>query len=73
MAALDAYRSQLYQDDGSQDEPSTKVSSPEFRHAVEGRARHYGLLVGAAYGEPFWSRLPPAVGDPWQLLPGGWR
>jgi bacillithiol biosynthesis deacetylase BshB1 len=51
----------------------TKVSSPEFRLAVAGRAQHYGLLVGAAYGEPFWSKLPLAVRDPLQVLPGGTR
>jgi bacillithiol biosynthesis deacetylase BshB1 len=53
--------------------PATKVSSPEFRLAVAGRAQHFGLIVGAAYGEPFWSGLPLAVRDPLQLLPGGPR
>jgi hypothetical protein len=51
----------------------TKVASPEFAAAVEGRARHYGLLIGAEFGEPFASRLPLAVGDPWVLLPKGLR
>ena len=32
-----------------------------------------GFLVGAAYGEPFWSPLPLAVRDPLALLPGGTR
>ena len=73
LAALDAYASQLHQPGGQRDEPPTKVASPEFRAAVVGRAQHYGLLIGAAYGEPFWSRLPLAVSDPWTLLPGGLR
>jgi hypothetical protein len=51
----------------------TKVASPEFRLAVEGRARHFGLLIGAAFGEPFWSRGPLAVGDLLSILPGGVR
>lgn len=73
LEALAAYESQLHQHGQERDEPLTKVASQEFRQAVEGRARHYGLVVGAAYGEPFWSRLPLAVTDPWSLLPGGLR
>ena len=73
LEALAAYTSQLHQPGGCRDEPLTKVASPEFRAAVVGRAQHFGLVVGAAYGEPFWSRLPLAVADPWALLPGGLR
>ncbi len=71
VAALDAYESQLHQLGADRREPATKVASPEFRLAMEGRARHFGLLIGAAYGEPFASRLPLAVRDPLALLPGG--
>jgi bacillithiol biosynthesis deacetylase BshB1 len=79
--ALDCYQSQLHRDDeadarGGDDGPKTKVASPEFRRTVEGRARHFGLMIGAAYGEPFQSRLPVAVGDAGTLmglLPGGIR
>jgi LmbE family N-acetylglucosaminyl deacetylase len=73
MAALAAYDSQLHQPGSSRREPITKVASPEYRLAVEGRARHFGMAIGAALGEPFWSRLPLAVGDPLSLLPGGVR
>jgi bacillithiol biosynthesis deacetylase BshB1 len=73
MAALDAYQSQLHQLGADRREPATKVATPEFRLAIEGRARHFGLLIGAAYGEAFVSRLPLAVGDPLALLPGGVR
>ena len=52
---------------------ATKVSSPEFRLAIAGRAQHFGLMIGAAYGEPFWSPLPLAVADPLALLPRGLR
>ena len=81
--ALDCYESQLLADrkegDGEgdgDDEPATKTGSPEFRRTVEGRARHFGLMIGAAYGEPFHSRLPVAVGSAdtlMGLLPGGVR
>jgi bacillithiol biosynthesis deacetylase BshB1 len=78
MAALDAYESQIHRPSpttrtANRDEPPTKVASREFRLAVEGRARFYGQIISAELGEPFWSRQPLAVSDPWQLLPGGLR
>ncbi len=74
LESLRAYRSQLYQPGREADgKPETKISSAEFWHAVEGRARHFGLLIGAAFGEPFWSRGPLAVADPTSILPGGVR
>lgn len=71
VAALAAYKSQFYQP-GS-DAPVTKIATQEFSLAMEGRARHFGNMIGAAYGEPFWSRLPLAVSDLFSLLPGGVR
>jgi bacillithiol synthase len=76
LESLRAYRSQLHQPGQERQEdgkPITKISTPDFWHAVEGRARHFGLLVNATFGEPFWSRLPLAVSDPMSLLPGGVR
>lgn len=73
LAALAAYDSQLYRPGDARTEPMTKVSSPEFARSLEGRARHFGLLIGAAYGEPFWSPLPLAVKDVLSLAPGGVR
>ena len=81
--ALAAYRSQLFQAPAAdpepmsgvttRDEPVTKVSTREFSLMVEGRARHFGSLIGAELGEPFISRLPLAVGDLFAILPGGVR
>lgn len=77
--ALDAYESQIYQGadhERERAEPRTKVASSDFRAAVDGRARHFGLLIGATYGEAFWSRLPVAVPRAELLLdlvPGGVR
>ena len=75
VEALRAYRSQLNvaPEEQGGDKPATKVSSREFWHAVEGRARHFGLMINAEMGEPFWSRLPLAVGNPMSILPGGIR
>jgi bacillithiol biosynthesis deacetylase BshB1 len=74
MNALDAYGSQLHVPGATgRDEPRTKVASREYRLAVEGRARHFGQTIGAELGEPFTSRGPLAVVDPWELLPRGLR
>ncbi|MEM9558300.1 MAG: bacillithiol biosynthesis deacetylase BshB1 [Acidobacteriota bacterium] len=74
LDALACYRSQLHQrGDARRDEPETKVASPEFRDAIDGRARHFGQLIGAELGEPFWSRGPLAIADPLTLVPGGHR
>ncbi len=74
IEALRCYHSQLYQTgtapaDGAQ----TKVASREFWLAVEGRARHFGLMINVELGEPFWSRLPLAVSDLTTIVPGGLR
>lgn len=74
QAALDAYAGQIHRPGAAdRDEPPTVTASRRFRLAVEGRARHFGQLVGAELGEPFWSRTPLAVADPWELLPRGLR
>ena len=79
MRALAAYQSQLHVSLQSgparrlRGEPMTKVSSREFAAAIEGRARHYGLLIGVEFGEAFAARGPLAVADPWLLRPAGLR
>ena len=74
IASLACYDSQLYRPGaGSRDEPLTKIASREYALSVEGRARHFGQLVGAELGEPFWSRIPLAVGDLMYLRPPGLR
>ncbi|SHF49129.1 bacillithiol biosynthesis deacetylase BshB1 [Fodinibius roseus] len=37
----------------SEDEPETYISNTQFFKGIEARARHYGHLIGATYGEPF--------------------
>lgn len=73
IASLDAHRSQIFQPGESRAEPITKVATEDFRLAVEGRARHFGGLIGATFGEPFFSHSPLAVRDPLAILPGGVR
>jgi bacillithiol biosynthesis deacetylase BshB1 len=72
LEALRAYHSQLY-GTGAASGPPTKVASKEFWLAVEGRARHFGLMINAELGEPYWSRLPLAVSDLSAIVPGGLR
>jgi hypothetical protein len=60
-AAL-AYRSQFH--DPASKEPATYISSANFWDWWEGRARHFGNLVGARYGEPFIFEGPLLVNDP---------
>ena len=79
VEALRAYRSQLYGGgpeggQASEDtQPATKVASREFWQAVEGRARHFGVIVNAELGEPFWSRIPLAVSDVSSVVAVGLR
>lgn len=35
------------------DEPETYISNEQFFEGIKARARHYGHLIGAKYGEPF--------------------
>jgi bacillithiol biosynthesis deacetylase BshB1 len=76
IAALRAYRSQIHQADEPHqpdDEPPTRVASPEFLRSIEGRARHYGLVIGVEFGEPYWAPAPLAVADPLQIVVRGMR
>lgn len=81
LAALACYRSQLHASmtaaaaaaEPPAAEPATKIASREFAAAVEGRARHFGQAIGAEFGEPFHSRSPLAVADPFALMPRGLR
>jgi bacillithiol biosynthesis deacetylase BshB1 len=74
IEALRCYHSQLYQAGAAPESgPQTKVASREFWLAMEGRARHFGLMINVELGEPFWSRLPLAVTDLTALVPGGLR
>ncbi len=75
LAALDAYESQISRggEESRSSEPLTKVASRDFRLAMEGRGRHFGQMINATFGEPFWSAMPLAVPDPYSLIPGGIR
>lgn len=81
LQALEAYASQLSASrsegpdlDGpaiDQHGPPTKIASGEFFASLIGRARHYGQLIGAEFGEPFLSERPLAVHDLFSFIPAG--
>jgi len=62
MAVVAAYRSQI-QAEGSGLE--TALSRPEYMRFIKARAIYYGAMIGAGYGEPFYSPGPaPLCGLP---------
>ena len=66
MAAVRAHRSQL--DPGAG--PSTYLTQPGFLAEVEARARHWGALIGVAFGEAFRTRGPLGLADARVLISG---
>jgi bacillithiol biosynthesis deacetylase BshB1 len=66
MAALRAHASQLAGAPG----PATDLTQPDFLPEVEARARHFGAMIGARYGEGYRTRGPLAVSDARALLGG---
>lgn len=67
MDAVRAYRSQFH--DPSSDEPLTFIAKEGFLQMIEARGRHFGVLVGADYGEAFVSKQPPRIDD----IPAAYR
>lgn len=61
-AAALAYRSQFH--DPASTEPATYISRREFWGWWEGRARHYGNMIGVEYGEAFFVKSPLRLDDP---------
>lgn len=61
MRAIAAFKSQFF--NASSKEPKTFISRPEFLEAIVARGRHFGALIGSAYGEAFVTRQPPKVDD----------
>jgi N-acetylglucosamine malate deacetylase 1 len=60
-AACLAYRSQFH--DPTSKEAETYLSRAQFWEWWEGKARYFGNLIGAAYGEPFLAPGPLRVDD----------
>ena len=52
MESIKAYGTQFHNPDADE-ENETYISSPEFYHIIEGRAREFGKSIGARYAEGF--------------------
>ncbi len=61
MRAVLAYKSQFH--DPKSKEPQTFISDPKFLDMIDARGKHFGALIGAAYGEAFVTKQPPRVDD----------
>jgi len=61
-AAVRAYASQFH--DPLSTAPQTILSQVSFLETIEARARHFGFMIGAEFGEGFVSKRPPRIDDP---------
>jgi bacillithiol biosynthesis deacetylase BshB1 len=72
---LEAYGSQFGADAASDETGGTALSHPSFMQALDARAVHYGAMIGAARGEPYWQPGPVPVDTLTDVIPaaGGYR
>lgn len=61
-AAVRAFTSQFHREESH--EPQTVISQRNFLEMLDGRARHFGFLIGVEFGEGFLSKRPPRIDDP---------
>nr|BCX01918.1 MAG: bacillithiol biosynthesis deacetylase BshB1 [Bacteroidota bacterium] len=69
LQAVRAYASQVFNPSYGGEDPPTLLSTDRFWEGLVGRLRHFGLLIGAAYGEGFrYQRWPLRVDDLMQVF-----
>lgn len=69
IEAIKCYVSQVYVEGKSNlNEPTTRLSRPEFFHELEARARYFGTLVGCKYAEAFLSVEPIGISSISKLI-----
>ncbi|MFA6956746.1 MAG: bacillithiol biosynthesis deacetylase BshB1 [Thermoanaerobaculia bacterium] len=61
MDALRCYKSQFYNPKSK--ERMTAIAKKSFIDMIEARARHFGAMIGAEFGEGFVTKQPPRVDD----------
>lgn len=61
MRAINAFKSQFY--DPKSKARRTFISQRGFLEMIEARGKHFGALIGAAFGEAFVTKQPPRVDD----------
>jgi len=66
VAAIKAFKSQFHNPESK--DPGTFLSTERFMDFLETRAKYFGHLIGARYGEPFFSVKPLGCHDLFSLL-----
>lgn len=61
MEAVKAFATQFYRE--GDDGPITPISSAEFLHFIEARARDFGRSIGVEFGEGFTSERPVGISN----------
>lgn len=61
MAAIRAFRSQVFASEAPTGGPDTFISRPGFIEEIEARARYYGGRIGTTYAEAFYAVEPVSV------------
>ena len=61
IEAVEAYSSQFF--DSSSEEPTTPISTENFKESISYRAKNFGRLIGTEAGEGFTSSQPLSISD----------
>lgn len=61
MKAIGSFKSQFF--DPKSSEPKTNLADKKFLEMIEARGKHFGAMIGVAYGEAFVTKQPPRVDD----------
>lgn len=69
IKAIQAYSSQVSTGSHSTESAKTFLHSNHFWEVLESRGRYLGAMIGAQYGEPFFTNQPLALKDPFSALP----
>lgn len=72
MKAMQAYGSQFGRSESGRKLESadreTFLTQKGFYEWIESRARHFGMIIGAQFGEPFWTQEPVGTKDIFALV-----
>lgn len=69
MEVLRCFKSQFSVADQPARSPETLLKSEEFWELLEAKARMAGIMIGARYGEPFYTDRPLRIMDPVAVSP----
>ncbi|TAE68354.1 MAG: bacillithiol biosynthesis deacetylase BshB1 [Bacteroidetes bacterium] len=67
VEAIKAFKTQFFTGETLENEPVTPISTPQFMHFLEGRAREMGRMIGVEFGEGFNVNRPLGIGSLFQI------